>query len=480
MHGHGLAVVEGGAVTAARLRGAGAIVGARRRGRVGTMRHAAAEYLRGTAAAADEADRSRLRSNRPPARSPRRAFAPQPPPRSRGVRWRAGAGCGCAGRAAAGGADAAGLADLRATRATGAQEEVEAAAGRASPPTCAQAVRARPAERCRRWAGATTAAPLRGATRPRELLRARPRTAAHRAARPGAGASSTRSTARTSRRSSPGCRAPRSSWRPSWPAPRRARTQRPDVLAQLFRSAARRTRRRGGRSSACRCSAAARSAAILTASLALPMLLDEVVRPALLHAPRTDRSSTATARGWRAPAGRAAPGVYVAERLIDLPGRRCSCASTAPPAEPQPDPQPGDRAGARAVARARSRWCCCWRATCGAARAAEHALAEALAFRKAMEDSLLDRAARARPRRPHHLRQPGVLRDGRLQRGRAASAAITPPYWPPEMVAGIPPAPAPAPHAGWRCRRPRQLVCAATRARASRPTSCARTASASR
>ncbi len=84
------------------------------------------------------------------------------------------------------------------------------------------------------------------------------------------------------------------------------------------------------------------------------------------------------------------------------------------------------------------------------------------------------RVARARPERPHHLRQPGLLRDGRLQRrGRADGAASTPPYWPPEHGRRLraPPGRGGAVAAGAR---------ASPRARASRPSSCAATASAFR
>jgi two-component system sensor histidine kinase DctS len=56
---------------------------------------------------------------------------------------------------------------------------------------------------------------------------------------------------------------------------------------------------------------------------------------------------------------------------------------------------------------------------------AERALAEALAFRKAMEDSLIT-GLRARDLTAHHLRQPGLLRDGRFQRRRTAPRRCRP------------------------------------------------------
>ena len=56
--------------------------------------------------------------------------------------------------------------------------------------------------------------------------------------------------------------------------------------------------------------------------------------------------------------------------------------------------------------------------------AAEQALRSEHAFRKAMEDSLTV-GMRARPRRPPHLRQSGVLQDGRLQRTGADARRAT-------------------------------------------------------
>ncbi len=72
---------------------------------------------------------------------------------------------------------------------------------------------------------------------------------------------------------------------------------------------------------------------------------------------------------------------------------------------------------------------------------AENDLADALAFRKAMEDSLVT-GLRARDlARAHHLRQPGVLRDGRLSPPRNcwATARRRPtgrPSWPTNTSSG--------------------------------------------
>ena len=71
---------------------------------------------------------------------------------------------------------------------------------------------------------------------------------------------------------------------------------------------------------------------------------------------------------------------------------------------------------------------------------AERDLADALAFRKAMEDSLVT-GLRARDLEAHHLRQPGLLRDGGLQPAGAAGPEHVGTLLAPRACGGIPPAP---------------------------------------
>ena len=180
-------------------------------------------------------------------------------------------------------------------------------------------------------------------------------------------------------------------------------------------------------------------------------------RPGALRARTSCRSSRATARGWRAPACRAAPASIVAERLVDLPGMHAAAARRQRGRQPAPDPQPRCRAGARPVARAGGGGACCWRATCAGAPRAERELAEALAFRKAMEDSLVT-GLRARDLQGRITYvNPAFCADGRLQRRGADRPAATPPYWPPELAARIRAAPgARGACAGARAAGPRE------------------------
>ena len=110
--------------------------------------------------------------------------------------------------------------------------------------------------------------------------------------------------------------------------------------------------------------------------------------------------------------------------------------------------------------------------------AAERRLAESLAFSQGDGGFTRHRPARPRAGRPHHLRQPGLLHHGGLQRrGVAGHARSGPPAQrstPPPLLAaragrGIHPAATPC---GWPATR--------RRAKATKPSSCAATASASR
>jgi hypothetical protein len=263
--------------------------------------------------------------------------------------------------------------------------------------------------------------------------------------------------------------------RPSWPARRAARGRR-RVLAQLLRAAARRAGAGGGGPVRAPLRIAGRaSPGFLVGSFGAGRCSTRRAHCRRAGAPHelsfVEGDGTRLARAG-VPRG---AGVYVAERVVDLPGSRCSCAPTA--ARPaQPDPQP-DLALVLGLSLALFAVVLLLARDVRRRAEAERALAEALAFRKAMEDSLIT-GLRARDlRRPRHLRQPGLLRDGGLQRRGAAGA---PPSRGAALLAArerasrVPAAPGSTAGAAAAAGR------SARRARASRPCSCARTASASR
>ena len=96
------------------------------------------------------------------------------------------------------------------------------------------------------------------------------------------------------------------------------------------------------------------------------------------------------------------------------PAPRCSCAPTAPRAGRGLIPNLATALVLGLSLGAVRRWCCCWRATCAGARAAEARAGRGAGLSQGDGGLARHRPARARPARPHHLRQPGVLRDGRL------------------------------------------------------------------
>ena len=154
--------------------------------------------------------------------------------------------------------------------------------------------------------------------------------------------------------------------------------------------------------------------AYLTGTIALQTLLSEVVGPTVLRSHELsfiDADGTRLARAGL-PRGAA---VYVAERLIDLPGQTMRLRVDSRSGRPRLIPNLAVALvlglslalGVVVVLLARD---------VRRRSAAELALAEALAFRKAMEDSLVT-GLRARDLQGRvDLCQPGLLRDGGLQR----------------------------------------------------------------
>ena len=129
-------------------------------------------------------------------------------------------------------------------------------------------------------------------------------------------------------------------------------------------------------------------------------------------------------RTRRHPAGRAgrlAPGtrMFTAQQLLDLPGTtlvlRLDTWHTAPSVFPECAHGPVT-AMSIALVTVVGRWC----ATTDAACAPSATWAMRWRFRKAMEDSLVTGLRARGPGRPHHLRQPCLLRDGGLHGARVA------------------------------------------------------------
>ncbi len=169
----------------------------------------------------------------------------------------------------------------------------------------------------------------------------------------------------------------------------------------------------------------------LIASVSLPALLNEVVNPSLLRAHELtfiDGDGTRLARAGRPRGG----GIFVAERLIDLPGQTMRLRVDSMSGQPQLIPN-------LAVALVLGLSLALGVVVLMLARdmrrrsTAEHALADALALRKAMEDSLLtglrarDLEGRVSYVNPAFCEMVGYRADEIIGHD-------TPPYWPPEMV----------------------------------------------
>ena len=180
---------------------------------------------------------------------------------------------------------------------------------------------------------------------------------------------------------------------------------------------------------------ARRPAGATRASWSLPLSLQGAGGrcPDLLSkaATRCPFSSKATAPGWRARCQRKRRGLASTwQRIIDLPGNTSSLRVDSIAGRPSLIPTSRSRCSANLARAGGVRWCCWW-STCGAA---PRRGARGRGARLPQGDGgfARHRAARTRPERPHHLRQPGVLRDGRLQR-RRIDGSRPPPYWPPEL-----------------------------------------------
>ncbi len=145
-------------------------------------------------------------------------------------------------------------------------------------------------------------------------------------------------------------------------------------------------------------------------------------------------------RGRRHPAGgrrRGAPAGHARVHLAAAPrpaGHHPDAARRRLARRARPLSQPADGAGHGDVDRAGVR---------AGAAGARHAPAPARRARPGRCAGLSQgdgglgrhRPARARPAGPHHLRQPGVLPDGGLQRrGTAGTMPATAPYWPTELA----------------------------------------------
>ncbi|WP_418318210.1 sensor histidine kinase [Piscinibacter sakaiensis] len=169
----------------------------------------------------------------------------------------------------------------------------------------------------------------------------------------------------------------------------------------------------------------------ITASMALATLLNEVVSPALLQAHELSFINGDGSRLARAGRPRGA-GIYVSERLIDLPGQTMRLRVDSQSGRPQLIPN-------LAVALVLGLSLALGAVVLLLARdmrrrsIAEHALAEALAFRKAMEDSLLtglrarDIEGRVTYVNPAFCEMVGFSAAEIIGRD-------PPPYWPPEKV----------------------------------------------
>ena len=167
------------------------------------------------------------------------------------------------------------------------------------------------------------------------------------------------------------------------------------------------------------------------ASLVLPQLLEELHLPAVAHSHEISFIEPDGTRLARAGAVRGA-GVFIADRLVDLPGAALQVRVDAVERRPSLIPNLatalvlGLSMGLFGVVLLLVRD--------GRRRArAERALAEALAFRKAMEDSLLtglrarDRAGRIVYVNPAFCAMVGYAADELMR-------AVVPPYWPPDQV----------------------------------------------
>ncbi|MBL8303597.1 MAG: PAS domain S-box protein, partial [Ideonella sp.] len=176
---------------------------------------------------------------------------------------------------------------------------------------------------------------------------------------------------------------------------------------------------------------AGRVEGFVNATLALQLLLDEVGGAGLLRTHELSFIEGDGTRLARAGVPRGA-GIFVAERLVDLPGQTLRLRVDSNAGRPQLIPNLAvalvlglsSALGAVVVLLARD---------VRRRSAAEHALAEALAFRKAMEDSLLT-GLRARDL---HGRVSYVNPAFCEMVGFSAEQIIghdPPPYWPPEMV----------------------------------------------
>jgi len=167
------------------------------------------------------------------------------------------------------------------------------------------------------------------------------------------------------------------------------------------------------------------------ASVVLPLLLEEVRLPGVAHSHEISFIEPDGTRLARAGTVRGA-GVFVADRLVDLPGAALQVRVDAVERRPSLIPNLatalvlGLSMGLFAVVLLLVRD--------GRLRArAEHALAEALAFRKAMEDSLLtglrarDRAGHIVYVNPAFCNMVGFAADELMRAG-------VPPYWPPDQV----------------------------------------------
>jgi len=167
------------------------------------------------------------------------------------------------------------------------------------------------------------------------------------------------------------------------------------------------------------------------ASILLPVLLEEVRLPGVAHSHEISFIEPDGTRLARAGMVRGA-GVFVADRLVDLPGSALQVRVDAVERRPSLIPNLatalvlGLSMGLFGVVLLLLRD--------GRRRArAEHALAEALAFRKAMEDSLLtglrarDRAGHIVYVNPAFCTMVGFAADELMQ-------AAVPPYWPPDQV----------------------------------------------
>ena len=189
------------------------------------------------------------------------------------------------------------------------------------------------------------------------------------------------------------------------------------------------------------------------ATVALPALLAAALTP---EQARRHEASFVEGDGARlARVGRAARPRRVPRGEPGRPARHDAAAAHRQRGRAaEPDPQPGDGAGAGPVVAA---------VRAGAAAGARRRPARTRRRRTGRGAGLPQgdggfadhRPARARPAGPHHLRQPGLLRDGRLFADELREAPV-PPYWPPELADTY--RQQPAHPAGTRRRRARRVA----------------------